>query len=468
MPDRLRPFRTTAFRLSAIFLAVFTVFAAFLIGYIARNTTQILQAQMGKAVDAELNVMSEQYRRAGVQGLGRFIQVRSYRPGASLYLFTNPAGEKIAGNVDSVPSALLNPGASGPAVVPYVRIEEDETETRHSALVRVVEFPEGYRVLVGRDVSETEDIASLVRRAMILTVGLMVALGLISWIFVSRRVLKRIDSIADTSRRIIAGDLSGRLEVTGTDDEFDRLAESLNTMLDRIERLMVGLKQMSDNIAHDLKTPLTRMRNRVEAALTSGEGRPDSRQVMQATIEDADQLIRTFNALLMIARMEAGSSDAAFASFDAAQVARDVFELYEPLAEEAGVSLKLDPGPAVAMQANREMISQALANLVDNAVKYAAEGAATPEVVMSVGEGDGAVRLSVADNGGGIAEADRERVTERFVRLEESRSKPGVGLGLSLVSAIAHLHGGSLVLSDNRPGLIASLHIPSSAGGHAG
>jgi signal transduction histidine kinase len=466
MPDRLRPFRTTAFKLSAIFLAVFTVFAAFLIGYIARNTTEILQAQMGKAVDAELNVMSEQYRRGGIQGLGRFIQVRSFRPGASLYLLTDPTGEKIAGNVDSVPSGLLSPSDPGAEIVPYVRIEEDESETRHAALVRVVEFPEGYRVLVGRDVSETEELAALVRRAMILTVALMVALGLISWLFVSRRVLKRIDSIADTSRRIIAGDLSGRLEVTGTDDEFDRLAESLNTMLERIERLMLGLKQMSDNIAHDLKTPLTRMRNRVEAALAGGASGAN-REVLQATIDDADQLIRTFNALLTIARVEAGSSNAAFASFDATQVARDVFELYEPLAEEAGVSLKLEAGTPVMMHANRELISQALANLVDNAVKYADEGAARPQVVISVGEQGDAITLSVIDNGGGIAEADRTRVTERFVRLEESRSKPGAGLGLSLVSAIAQLHGGSLVLSDNGPGLAAILHVPGAALGRA-
>ena len=203
------------------------------------------------------------------------------------------------------------------------------------------------------------------------------------------------------------------------------------------------------------------------ASLTSGQGGAD-RHVLQATIDDADQLIRTFNALLTIARVEAGSSDAHFASFDAAQLARDVFELYEPLAEEAGVALRLDAKAPVMMRANRELISQALANLVDNAVKYADEGSDHPVVVMSVGEEHGAVKLSVADNGAGIAEADRGRVTERFVRLEESRSKPGAGLGLSLVSAIAQLHGGSLVLGDNRPGLFASLLVPGAAMSRAG
>jgi signal transduction histidine kinase len=271
--------------------------------------------------------------------------------------------------------------------------------------------------------------------------------------------------MAATSGQIVGGDLSRRLEVTGTGDEFDRLAESLNTMLDRIERLMAGLKQVSDNIAHDLKTPLTRMRNRVETTLARG-GEADHREALQATIDEADQLIRTFNALLLIARAEAGSSNAEFGLFDATQLARDVFELYEPVADEAGVSLRLEADGAIMVHANRELVSQALANLVDNAVKYSDEGAEGPEVVISVGRQGGAVVLGVADNGAGISEADRLRVVDRFVRLEESRSKPGSGLGLSLVSAVAKLHGGKLLLRDNRPGLAAVLEVPASAVGN--
>jgi len=462
-PAQLRLFRTTAFKLSAIFLAVFTIFAAFLIGYIARNTTVILQEQMREAVDDELQAIAGQYKRGGMRQVSRVIDLRSRQPGASLYFVTDQVGRKIAGNVEAVPGNLLSEADREGKVVPYMRIDEEGAERRYAALVRVAELPDGFRVLVGRDVSESEELVGVVRRALMLTVGMMVALGLIAWLFVSRRVLKRIDSIAATSHTIMAGDLSGRVEVTGTGDEFDRLAESLNTMLTRIERLMLGLKQVSDNIAHDLKTPLTRMRNRVEQALTQERTELEYREALQATIEEADQLIRTFNALLMIARVEAGSSGADFSTFDAALVARDVFELYEPLAEEAGVTLKLAADGPVTVEGSRELISQALANLVDNALKYAREGTAGPEVVLSVEQNGGIVSLGVADNGAGITEADRARVTQRFVRLEESRSKPGAGLGLSLVSAVAQLHGGALVLRDNGPGLAAILHVPGSA-----
>jgi signal transduction histidine kinase len=448
--------------LTAIFLAVFTVFAAFLIGYIARNTSDILKAQMAAAVEAELQSIGLQYQRGGTEWLVRVVALRSAQPGASLYFVTDAEGDRIAGNVEAVPAEILEQSDGEPQVVPYTWRDEKGSQS-HSALVRVFEFPDGVRVLVGRDVSEREAIVGLVQRSLLLTAGLMLALGLISWTFVSRRVLKRIDSIAETSNRFVAGDLSGRLEVTGTGDEFDRLAESLNTMLSRIERLMLGLKQVSDNIAHDLKTPLTRMRNRLERALTTGKSEPEYREALHSTIEEADHLIRTFNALLLIARAEAGSPDTEFDTFDAMGVVRDVVELYEPAAEEAGVTLKLSDRAPVTVNAHRELIGQALANLVDNAVKYAGEGNERPQVVISVAEENGWVAFRVADNGAGIAAEDRGRVTERFVRLEESRSKPGAGLGLSLVSAVAQLHGGALELADNSPGLAAILKLPATA-----
>jgi len=308
-PRKFRLFRTTAFKLSGIFLAVFTVFAVFLIGTIAGSMSAILETQTGVAVDAELRAISMQYQNGGLPWLSHVIELRSRQPGASLYFVTNSGGDRVAGTWrpcgrDSSPRPAMRRrwcrtcGATS-------RARNGHTRRSSASLA----FPDGVRVLVGRDVSERDAVIRVVQRSLILTVALMLALGLIAWIFVSRRVLKRIDSIAETSQRFVAGDLSGRLEVTGTGDEFDRLAESLNTMLARIERLMLGLKQVSDNIAHDLKTPLTRMRNRVERALAQGRSEPDYRDALHATIDEADQLIRTFNALLLIARRSWRSGD---------------------------------------------------------------------------------------------------------------------------------------------------------------
>jgi signal transduction histidine kinase len=237
-----------------------------------------------------------------------------------------------------------------------------------------------------------------------------------------------------TTQRIMAGDLSGRLPVGRSGDELDRLAENLNAMLERIEALMNGLKEVSDNIAHDLKTPLTRLRNRAEEALARSGSEADYRAALERTIEESDGLIRTFNALLMIARAESGQARGNMDDFDAADVANGIFELYEPLAEDDGMALKVKAAPAT-IHGNRELISQALANLVENAIKY------------------------------GIPEVDRKHAVERFVRLEASRTLPGSGLGLSLASAVATLHGGELRLADAHPGLVATLAIPARAGG---
>jgi signal transduction histidine kinase len=284
-----------------------------------------------------------------------------------------------------------------------------------------------------------------------------------------------------TTQRIMAGDLSGRLPVGRSGDELDRLAENLNAMLERIEALMMGLKEVSDNIAHDLKTPLTRLRNRAEEALAKSGNEAEYRAALERTIEESDGLIRTFNALLMIARAESGQARDNMDDFDAAEVAHGIQELYEPLAEDSGLTLdvKTEPTP---LHGNRELISQALANLVENAIKYGQpQPAAQPLGADAVaGRGAGKERgkdilieakrerdqilLSVTDRGPGIPQADRKHATERFVRLEASRSQPGSGLGLSLASAVATLHGGDLRLSDAQPGLRATLALPAAAG----
>ncbi len=463
---RLRLFRTTAFKLSLIYLSVFAVFAAFLIIYIASSTADLVSSQIRDAVDQELKSLAGYYRSGGIRRLTYAIDKRSRRPGASLYLVTNSSGERIAGNVQSLPAAVLANPDHRVHSIPYSRIDEEDDGQKHVAMVRVFRLSGGHLMLVGRDMSERERFIEIIQRSLILTALLMVALGLASWLFVSRRVLKRIESVADTSRQIMTGDLTGRLEVTGTADEFDRLAISLNAMLVRIERLMSGLKEVSDNIAHDLKTPLTRMRNRVETALANAASEEEYREALQATIEDSDQLIRTFNALLMIARVEAGSSDVEIVEIDVSGLVHDVCELYEPLAEEAGCDFNVDVECSVMVRGNRELLSQAVANLIDNAIKYSNASSGPGAVEIRVDKRGDKVAIIVMDNGPGIVEEDRGRVTERFVRLEASRSKPGAGLGLSLVTAVAGLHDGSLELSDNDPRLKAELILP--AAGEAG
>ena len=341
-------------------------------------------------------------------------------------------------------------------------------ETTHAAIAVVARLPNQMIVLVGRDLGEPERFRRVVRNALMAAFGMMGLGALAIWFFVGRRALKRIDDVSEASLRIMGGDLSGRLPVTGAGDEFDRLSENLNVMLARIGALNEGLRQVSDNIAHDLKTPLTRLRNRAEATLNGAAKTAEYRAALEGTIAESDQLIRTFNAILMISRLEAGYSAESVSAVDLADAVRDVVELYEPAAEEVGVKLEPNVAGAFVVTGNRELIGQALSNVVDNAIKYSAKDSpgakAAPCVRVALARAHGEIRLSVADNGPGIPdEADRQRATERFVRLEQSRSQPGSGLGLSLAKAVMKFHSGRLELAAADPGLIVSMIFPEKA-----
>ncbi len=456
--------RTTAFKLTLVYLTVFALFAAFLLGYFAWNTRRLINEQIIETVDAEVQGLNDQYRLGGIRRLVFAIEARSRRPGSSLYLLTTAAGEGIAGNVGSLATGILD--KPGWVETIYRRVDEQDA-SEHHALVRVDQLPGGFHLLVGRDLEERERLFDVVLSAGRWSVAIVVVLGLAGGFFVARRVLRRIDAMTETAESIMQGDLHERLPVAGTGDELDRLAVNLNAMLERIEALMRGLKEVSDNIAHDLKTPLTRLHNRCEEALRAAQSETQYRQALESTIEESEALIRTFNALLMIARAESGQARDDMITFDAVEIVRGIGELYEPLAEEKGLSLKVEAQSAAWVRGNRELISQALANLVDNAIKYGASGAGAngrpAEIVLKATERGDRILLSVADRGPGIAPSDRGRVLERFVRLEQSRSEPGSGLGLSLASAIARLHGGELVLDDNYPGLVSALSLPRVA-----
>ncbi len=360
-------------------------------------------------------------------------------------------------------------GTNGWSETAYRRMD-DQDDNDHRALVYVTQLSGGFRLLIGRDLEERRRLFGIVAKAAQWSILVVVVLGIGGGIFVARRVLQRIDAMTGTTQRIMAGDLSGRLPVGRSGDELDRLAGNLNAMLAQIEALMTGLKEVSDNIAHDLKTPLTRLRNRAEEALAKSGSEADYRAALERTIDESDGLIRTFNALLMIARAESGQARGNMDDFDASEVANGIHELYEPLAEDGGMTLKVRTAPA-PIHANRELISQALANLVENAIKYGKPVDDGPVVslearqilIEALREGD-SVLLRVTDHGAGIPESERKHAVERFVRLDSSRSQPGSGLGLSLASAVATLHGGELRLGDANPGLVATLVIPARAG----
>ncbi|MGB3272428.1 MAG: ATP-binding protein [Xanthobacteraceae bacterium] len=457
--------RTTAFRLTLVYLLLFALFAASLLGYFAWNTRRMITEQIAQTVQTEFQELNERYERGGLRGLVLSVENRAIRPGANLYLLMSPTGQAIAGNIDSLSPGVM--GSDGWSEVAYRRLD-DQDNIDHRALARVAEIGSGFRLLVGRDLEERRHIFRIVASAAQWSLLVVVVLGIGGGVFVGRRVLRRIDAMTGATQRIMAGDLSERLPVGRSGDELDRLAQNLNGMLERIEMLMAGLKEVSDNIAHDLKTPLTRLRNRAEEALAGAKNEDDYRAALERTIEESDGLIRTFNALLMIARAEAGQARDGWSDFDIAEVAQGIHELYEPLAEDNGLKLDIRADSAT-LHGNRELVSQALANLVENAIKYGkpepaadapADGA--PAILIEAGRDGTTVRLGVADHGPGIPEVDRGRAVERFVRLEASRTRPGSGLGLSLAAAVATLHGGELRLDDNAPGLRASLVLPAA------
>lgn len=469
--------KTTAARLSALFLLLFALCATLLVFYMTSLSVRMLATQTQETINEEVLSLGRAYQRGGLPTLVRVVEQRARQPGANLYLLADANGQILTGNVESLePGVLETEGWTtrpfyyrryGETEAERQRAESGQTETQraqvrgHDALALVLRLPNQMILLVGRDLGEPQRFREVVNHSLMLALGMMGIGGIVIWFFVGRAALKRIDGISAASRRIMGGDLSGRLPTTGAGDEFDRLSENLNAMLTRIETLNEGLKQVSDNIAHDLKTPLTRIRNRAEATLAGKQKPADYRAALEATIAESDQLIKTFNAILMISRLEAGYSAESMTGVDLAEAVRDVVELYEPLAEDSGVALEAGPMEATTVSGNRELIAQALSNIVDNAIKYSADADAGPRVSVRLERAGGEIRLSVTDNGHGIPDAeDRVRATERFVRLEKSRSQPGSGLGLSLAGAVMKFHGGRLDLLPADPGLSVVMVFP--------
>ena len=453
--------RTTVFKLSLAYLVIFAIGCGLLLGRVGLTARLFIDEQTAETIDAEINGLSEAYGRGGIRRLVDAVERRSRQPGSSLYLVTTFAGESIVGNVAEISTGVLEtPGGSE---ITYKRVGDEGAA--HPAVARVFVLPGGFRLLVGRDLADREALRGILVRTLLTSLVWLTVIGVSGGAFVAARVLKRVDAMNESARGIMLGEMSRRLPMAGTGDELDRLAHNLNDMLDRIAQLMIGLREVSDNIAHDLKTPLTRLRNGAEAALRADAGDTERKAALENIIGESDGLIRTFDALLMIARLEAGSLTESMTDFDIGAAARDVAELYEPSAEENGMTLVYAGDPGLVVRADRDLVSRALSNLIDNALKYgkSTNPDAPSDIRVEARQVGANIEIIVADHGAGIPDAaDRARVLDRFVRLEASRSAPGSGLGLSLVAAIARLHKGALRLEDNAPGLRAVLALPAS------
>ena len=453
--------QTQAFRIVLVYVLLFAVSVSALLFFTYWNTRRTLDAQTDQIIEAEITGLDDEYRHFGLPGLVEAVRSRSLHQGQSLYILVDSQHHYVAGNLNPWPQVSGAPGDM--LEFDFERPVNGKLETRR-ARGRLLSISGDFELLVAQDVHDRDLTERMFTTTLPWTVVLILILGTVGGALLGRNMLNRLDAINRTSGEIIAGDLSRRVPLKGSGDEFDVLSENLNRMLDRIERLMKGLREVTDSVAHDLRTPLNRLRNRLEesAARLSAQGKDQiGANEIERAIAETDQLIGTFNALLLIAETDAGTTRAAMSPLDLREVAADVVELYEPLAEEKRVGLSLLTSLPAVIEGNRSLIAQALANLVDNAIKYTPSSGKVRIRAAITPDG---VDLSVADSGPGIPEADRSRVTERFVRLEASRNSPGTGLGLSLVAAVAHFHHAELVLEDNLPtGLKAVLRFPKTA-----
>ncbi|HUI17421.1 MAG TPA: HAMP domain-containing sensor histidine kinase [Alphaproteobacteria bacterium] len=444
-----RLLRTATFRRALIYMAPFGVLVVILFGFLYLGTLSLIDSQANATIEAEIRGLAEQY---GTRGLSRLEEVIAERSGSkgekgSVYLLTGPDLTPLAGNLNSWPSqAALKDG--------WLSFEVERNEhgvvTKHEIRAKPFRLEGGFRLLVGRDMAERAAFQEVIGKTLAVALVITVILGVAGAVYLSRRLLVRVEAIAETSRTIVRGDLTRRVPLAGSGDEFDHLSASLNEMLEQIEQLMTGMRAVTDSLAHDLRSPLTRLKGRIETVLRATPDEARYRETLAATIADADAILGTFNALLAITEAEAGTAREGMSRLELGALARAALELYEPLAEGKGLILSEEIDDGVAIVGHPQLLAQSVANLLDNAIKYTAAGGAVSLAVRNAGE---RAELVVADSGPGIPPEDRARVLERFVRLDASRSSPGSGLGLSLVAAVAKLHRAELRLEDNAPGL---------------
>ena len=468
-PTSLR--HTTVFRLAAVYAALFAVAVAGIFVAMFFATRVQLRAQIDAGLSGEADALALVYQARGLAGLERAVASRVEAAaklgtqggvedsGQRFYLLVSPRGRILRGNLGQVPAAVkARETVAEFHLPPDAQVIDRAGDPVHVVRAHIVKLRHGYHLLVGQAMNETQELERNLLLSLLAGLGSTLLIAAVGGLWMGRSVLRRIDSISRTAGEIMAGDLGRRVPLGPRDDEFAALSRRLNAMLDRIESLMTGMREVSDNVAHDLRTPLTRLRGRLEVTLLEARDPAQYREAMEQAIADADGLLRTFTALLTMAQLQSGARRMADAEVDLAEVCRDVAELYEALAEHNAVLFDLSTDLEIAVRGDRELIAQAVSNVLDNALKYTPSGGA---VSLSVFRDRDAVVVAVRDTGPGIPEEYRDRVFERFSRLDAARSRPGNGLGLTMVRAVMVAHGGDVVLADAGPGLEVRLSFPA-------
>jgi signal transduction histidine kinase len=463
-----RILRTTPFRLTLLFLALFASAASAFLAYIYVATAGEATRRTDQDITREMRSLVSVYDRAGVNAINQALIERAASERPFLYLLMTRDSRRISGSIEESP---IEDFGDDPVWTTFSVTDEDLQGrlVKHPARGLQERLSGGQILFVGADVGADEAYVVKITRALWGAGALVIVLGLAGGVLISRNVSRSMVGLVDVVDAVRNGDLGARAHVRGTRDEFDELALGLNEMLDRLERSMAGHRHAGDAIAHDLRSPLTRLRARLEAAYLDVEaGRGDPTRAIAQALEDTDGVLKTFGAVLAIARLQAAGSAPDPVLFDPAELAADIAELYEPLCEDKGIDFASELARDLTVRGNREFMAQALANILDNAVKYTPAGGAIMLRVRRRSSGE--VEFSVTDTGPGVPDEDRERVVERFVRLENSRNEPGAGLGLSLVGAVASAHGGRLELDEGPgkvgetgPGLRVALILPRAA-----
>jgi len=451
--------RSSTLRLALIWIGIFGTAVAALLGYVYWSTASYMLRQSDQAIAIELAVLQEAYASGGREQLMAAIAERMSDGGfeSGIYLLADPSGVPLAGNLAAWPASLKGSSGWGDFSAP-----EWKSDAARQPLMRATfeTLPDGTRLLVGEDIADLDQVTERINTALILTALLIVAVAAAAAATITRRTVGRIESINATSRAIMQSGLSERIPLRGTKDEWDELATNLNSMLERIETLMGEVKQFTDNVAHELRTPITRLRGRLEKSYNSLHDGDAQKAMIGDTIADLDSVQRIFSSLTRISQIEATDRTAAFRTIDLAEVVREVVELFDAAAEEKGGQLKTVGDQRVLVTGDRDLLFDAVANLVDNAIKHGPEAG---RVTVDVRQSDAGAAIAVSDEGPGIPGDEIRNVFKRFYRLERSRRTPGNGLGLSLVAAVARLHGAQIETLDNAPGLTIRLGFPASA-----